>query len=82
MSFGQDPSYFAARGATATAREIAQQGDCWRQIPTLLAAADPALKAKLREALHILDEQSAQTPPSGIKPGFPTRGTTAQEGTP
>ncbi len=52
MSFGQDPSYFAARGATATAREIAQQGDCWRQIPTLLAAADPALKAKLREALH------------------------------
>jgi len=33
-------------------------------------------------ALHILDEQSAQTPPSGIKPGFPTRGTTAQEGTP
>ena len=52
MIFGQDPSYFAARGATATAREIAQQGDCWRQIPTLLAAADPALKAKLREALH------------------------------
>jgi len=52
MSFGQDPSYFAARGATATALEIAQQGDCWRQIPTLLAAADPALKAKLREALH------------------------------
>ena len=52
MIFGQDPSYFAARGATATAREIAQQGDCWRQIPALLAAADPALKAKLREALH------------------------------
>mgnify|MGYP000876764376 FL=1 len=52
MTFGQDPSYFAARGATATAREIAQQGDCWRQIPALLAAADPALKAKLREALH------------------------------
>ena len=52
MTFGQDPSYFAARGATATAREIAQQSDCWRQIPALLAAADPALKAKLREALH------------------------------
>ena len=52
MTFGQDPSYFAARGATATAREIAQQGDCWRQIPALLAVADPALKAKLREALH------------------------------
>ena len=33
-------------------------------------------------ALHILDEQSAQTPLGGIKPGFPTRGATAQEGTP
>ena len=33
-------------------------------------------------ALHILDEQSAQTLPSGIKPGFSTRGVTAQEGMP
>ena len=52
MLFGKEPHWFANHGATATAREIAQQGDCWRQIPTLLAAADPALKAKLREALH------------------------------
>ena len=80
MIFGQDPSYFAARGATATAREIAQQGDCWRHIPALLATTSPVLKTKLPEALHILDEQSAQTLPSGIKPGFPTRGATAQEG--
>ena len=82
MIFGQDPSYFAARGATATVREIAQQGDCWRQIPALLATTSPALKTKLPEALHILDEQSAQTPPSGIKPGFSTRGANAQEGMP
>ena len=52
MSFGQDPSYFAARGATATAREIAQQGDCWQKIPALLAATDPALKSRLHAALH------------------------------
>ena len=52
MIFGQDPSYFAARGATATAREIAQQGDCWQKIPALLAATDPALKSRLHAALH------------------------------
>ena len=80
MTFGQDPSYFAT--CSTTAREIARQGKCWRHIPTLLATTSPALKTKLPEALHILDEQSVQTPPSGIKPGFPTRGTTAQEGTP
>ena len=80
MTFGQDPSYFAA--CSTTAREITRQGKCWRHIPALLATTSAALKTKLPEALHILDEQSAQTPPSGIKPGFPTRGTTAQEGTP
>ena len=80
MTFGQDPSYFAA--CSTTAHKIARQGNCWRQIPALLAATDPALKTKLPEALHTLDEQSAQTPPSGIKPGFPTRGATAQEGMP
>ena len=80
MTFGQDPSYFAA--CSTTAREIARQGKYWRHIPTLLATTSPALKTKLPEALHILDEQSAQTPPSGIKPGFPTRGATAQEGMP
>ena len=80
MTFGQDPSYFAA--CSTTAREITRQGKCWRHIPALLATTSAALKTKLPEALHILDEQSAQTPPSGIKPGFPTRGTTAQEGSP
>ena len=80
MTFGQDPSYFAT--CSTTAREITRQGKCWRHIPALLATTSPALKTKLPEALHILDEQSAQTPPSGIKPGFPTRGATAQEGMP
>lgn len=80
MTFGQDPSYFAT--CSTTAREIARQGKCWRHIPTLLATTSPVLKMKLPEALHILDEQSAQTPPSGIKPGFPMRGTTPQEGSP
>ena len=80
MTFGQDPSYFAA--CSTTAREITRQGKCWRHIPALLATTSAALKTKLPEALHILDEQSAQTPPSGIKPGFLTRGTTAQEGMP
>ena len=80
MTFGQDPSYFAT--CSTTAHKIARQGKCWRHIPTLLATTSPALKTKLPEALHILDEQSAQTPPSGIKPGFLTRGTTTQEGTP
>ena len=80
MTFGQDPTYFAA--CSTTAREITRQGKCWRHIPALLATTSAALKTKLPEALHILDEQSAQTPPSGIKPGFPTRGATAQEGMP
>jgi len=80
MTFGQDPSYFAT--CSTTAREITRQGKCWRHIPALLATTSAALKTKLPEALHILDEQSAQIPPSGIKPGFPTRGATAQEGTP
>ena len=80
MTFVQDPSYFAA--CSTTAREITRQGKCWRHIPALLATTSAALKTKLPEALHILDEQSAQTPPSGIKPGFPTRGATAQEGMP
>ena len=80
MIFGQDPSYFAT--CSTTAHKIARQGKCWRHIPALLATTSPALKTKLPEALHILDEQSAQTPPSGIKPGFPTRGATAQEGMP
>ena len=80
MTFGQDPSYFAA--CSTTAREITRQGKCWRHIPALLATTSAALKTKLPEALHILDEQSAQTPLGGIKPGFPTRGATAQEGMP
>ena len=80
MTFGQDPSYSAT--CSTTAREIARQGKCWRHIPALLATTSPALKTKLPEALHILDEQSAQTPPSGIKPGFSTRGANAQEGMP
>ena len=80
MTFGQDPSYFAA--CSTTAREITRQGKCWRHIPALLATTSAALKTKLPEALHILDEQNAKTPPSGIKPDFPTHGTTVQEGTP
>lgn len=42
---------FSALGATHTAREIAQQGNCWRQIPALLADADPAIKRAVAESL-------------------------------
>ena len=52
MTFGKDSNWFASRGATATAREIHQQGDCWQKIPALLAATDPALKSRLHAALH------------------------------
>lgn len=52
MQFGKDPNWFNTHGATATAREIAQQGDCWQKIPALLAATDPALKSRLHAALH------------------------------
>ena len=43
---------FSALGATHTAREIAQQGACWRQIPALLADADPAIKRAVAESLQ------------------------------
>lgn len=36
MIFGHHSDFFAERGATATAREINQQGDCWRKVPQLL----------------------------------------------
>ena len=52
MLFGKEPHWFANHGATATGREIHQQGDCWQKIPALLAATDPALKSRLHTALH------------------------------
>ena len=52
MQFGKDPNWFNTHGATATAREIAQQGDCWEKIPALLATTNPALKTRLHAALH------------------------------
>ena len=52
MQFGKDPNWFGTHGATATAREIAQQGDCWEKIPALLATTNPALKTRLHAALH------------------------------
>ena len=52
MQFGKDPNWFGTHGATATAREIAQQGDCWKKIPALLATTNPALKTRLHAALH------------------------------
>ena len=52
MQFGKDPNWFNTHGATATAREIAQQGDCWEKIPALLATTNPALKNRLHAALH------------------------------
>ena len=52
MQFGKDPNWFNTHGATATAREIAQQGDCWEKIPALLAPTNPALKTRLHAALH------------------------------
>ena len=52
MQFGKDPDWFNTHGATATAREIAQQGDCWEKIPALLATTNPALKTRLHAALH------------------------------
>ena len=52
MQFGKDPNWFSTHGATATAREIAQQGDCWEKIPALLATTNPALKTRLHAALH------------------------------
>ena len=52
MQFGKDPDWFNTHGATATAREIAQQGDCWEKIPALLATTNPALKNRLHAALH------------------------------
>ena len=52
MQFGKDPNWFNTHGATATAREIAQQGDCWGKIPALLATTNPALKTRLHAALH------------------------------
>ncbi|SAY70368.1 Galactosamine-6-phosphate isomerase [Cardiobacterium hominis] len=52
MLFGKEPHWFANHGATATGREIHQQGDCWQKIPALLAATDPALKSRLHAALH------------------------------
>jgi len=68
MIFGQDPSYFAT--CSTAAHKMARQGKCWRHIPALLATTSPVLKTKLPEALHILDEQSAQIPPSGTQTGF------------
>ncbi len=52
MQFGKDPNWFNTHGATTTAREIAQQGDCWEKIPALLATTNPALKTRLHAALH------------------------------
>lgn len=42
---------FAAVGAAHTAREIAQQGACWRKIPALLAATPPSIQQAVADAL-------------------------------
>ncbi|MDO5091358.1 MAG: SIS domain-containing protein [Cardiobacteriaceae bacterium] len=42
---------FPALGAAHTAREIAQQSDCWQQIPALLAATDPAIRQAVAQSL-------------------------------
>ena len=59
MSFGQDPSYFAARGATATARAIAQQGACWQQLPALLLQLP--VKMTLHELVKLKTQQKCRS---------------------
>ena len=42
---------FTAHGAAHTAREIAQQGDCWRKIPQLLAQTPASIKQLVQHSL-------------------------------
>lgn len=51
MPLGHTTEYFAEHKATATAREIAQQGDMWRQVPALLAKLSPEHLATIKAAL-------------------------------
>lgn len=53
MSLGHHSlAYYFSKGAAATAREILQQGACWRKIPQLLAHMAPADKRRIANTLN------------------------------
>ena len=53
MSLGNHSSaYYARKGTAATAREILQQGACWRKIPQLLTQMAPSDKRRIADALN------------------------------
>ncbi|MBV7434684.1 SIS domain-containing protein [Cardiobacteriaceae bacterium TAE3-ERU3] len=56
-----DKNYFAEKGATATAREIAAQGESWQEIPALLERDAQAV----REIGEVLNDSTASVLFSG-----------------